>query len=121
MALNAQQVSTIQGYSQQWGTKMVFIGELVGPLSYVAGGQTVKASQLGWGGFDELDAGSGCSYTGTFYCRTQYLPKQISPSTLTPGGNPTVKVQWFVTATNAEVAPAVNLSSEIVRIRAIGV
>lgn len=115
----AQQLSPLPGYEQLWGTKKVFIGELVGPKSYVGGGQTVNASQLGWGGFDRVGMMS-LSYSGTFSFRTQILPVDAAPTAFNPNVK-SVKIIWIVVATGAEVAGAVDLSAEVGRFEAIGV
>ncbi len=115
----AQQLSPLPGYQQYWGTKLAFVGEVVGPKSYVTGGQTIQASQLGWGGFDFVNAGGSLSYSGTFYCRVQYLPVDAAPSVFNPGVK-SIKLLWYVLATNAEVAGAVDLSAEIVRLQFTG-
>lgn len=116
-----QAFSPISGYENRMGSKKSFVGELYGQLSYTTGGQVVNASQFGWGGFDIFDAGSGLSYSGTYYCRVQYMPVSGAPSKLSPGGNQQVKVIWIVTATGAEVANTTNISGEVIRIFALGV
>lgn len=118
--MNAQQSAPLMGYFQNFGTKNAGVFELAGPTLYAAGGQTLNASQFGMGGFDFVDAGGGLSYSGTYYCRIQYLPVDAAPSAQTPGGNTQVKVVWYVLATNAE-AGAIDLSTEIVRLFAMGV
>lgn len=117
MAPVAEQLNPLAGYEQLFGSKKVFIGELVGPTLYAAGGVTFNASQLGWGGLELLQG--SMSVSGTYYVRVQYLPIVAAPSTF-QGAVPTVKIVWIVTATGAEAA-AIDLSGEIIRIHAIGV
>lgn len=117
--MNAQQFAPLPGYPQQWGTKNVQNGEFAGPASYPTGGQTVNASQFGWGAFDEF-AVHGMTYSGTYYCRVQYLPIDAAPT----AQNQSVyqlKILWYVLATNAEVANAVDLSGEVARFFAVSI
>ena len=111
--MQAEQKAPLMGYPDLWGTKRAEIAEVAGPASYVTGGQTINASDMGFGGFDWVDAG-GQSYSGTYYGRISYLPVSAPPSAQNPACKQ-VKLQWIVTATGAEAAAAVNLSGEIMR------
>jgi len=116
--MNAQQSAPMVGYEQLFGTKKASVFELAGPTLYAPGGQTVNASQFGWGGFDYVSSGM-LSYSGTYFVRVQPLPVDAAPSAQKNGGNSQVKVVWYVVATGAE-AGAINLSAEIVRLLALG-
>lgn len=118
MSVVAQQLNPLPGYEQLWGSKKAFLGELVGPTLYASGGQTVNASQLGWGGFDMVQAPC-LSLSGTYMARVQLLPLDAAPSEFL-GACASVKVVWYVVATGAE-AGAVDLSTEVMRLFAIGV
>jgi len=117
--MNAEQVIPLPGYQQYWGSKLAFIGELAGQLSYTTGGQQFDASALGLGGFDSFEV-VGRSYSGTYRCEVQYLAVDAAPSA-PKGAVASVKIIWIVVATGAEVANAVDLSGEIIRFQAVGV
>lgn len=119
MSVTAQQLKPLDGYEQLFGSKKAMVAELVGPASYLAGGQTVTAAQLGWGGFDHAVA-QGFSLSGTFYGKVQLLPLDPTPSEFL-GAAQSFKMVWYVTSTNAQVADAVDLSAEVMRFFAIGV
>lgn len=116
--MNAEQKAPVDGYPQNFGTKHYLVDEFAGPTSYVTGGQTINASDVGMGTFDYFDAGE-LSYSGTYYFRVQPLPTSPNPSTQKPGITQ-VKVLWIVAATGLEVGPATNLSGEIARFIALG-
>src|SRR4051812_2663463 len=107
--MNAEQKAPVAGYAQNWGTKQVTVGEMAGPLSYLAGGQTVNATDLGWGGFDLFQVPM-LSYSGTYFCRVQPLAIDPAPCAQKPALTQ-VKVIWIVLATGVEVANAVDLST----------
>jgi hypothetical protein len=65
-----------------------------------------------------VDTGQGLSYSGTYYCRVQYLPIDAAPTAQNQSVYK-VNILWYVLATNAEVAPAVDLSGEVVRFKAV--
>lgn len=115
----ANTITVLPGYENQFGTKKKEVFELTGPAAYAAGGQLVSASDLGWGGFDEVHV-PGLSLSGTFLVRTQYLPIDAAPS-VPLGAARTVKLIWIVVATGAEVAALVDLSGEVIRVSALGV
>lgn len=117
--MNAQQKAPVAGYAQNWGTKQVTVDEMAGPALYAAGGQTVLASDIGWGGFD-LFTVPMLSYSGTYYCRVQPLTVDAAPSAQKPCLR-SVKVSWYVLATGVEVADNVVLTTEIVRFFAISI
>ncbi len=115
----AQALTPLPGYENIFGTKKAFVGELNGPVSYATGGQTVNASQLGWGGIDYASV-SALSLSGTFFGRIQLLPIDAAPS-VPLGSTASFKVIWVVLATGVEVAAAVDLSTEILRLFILGV
>ncbi|MGH7184488.1 MAG: hypothetical protein ACREJN_21290 [Nitrospiraceae bacterium] len=119
MSISAEQLVPLSGYENIFGTKKAFVGELVGPASYVTGGQEVTSSQLGWGGFDLVDCPC-LSLSGTYEGKIQLLPVDGAPSAFS-GSVQSVNVLWFVVATGAEVDGDVDLSGEIMRIFALGV
>jgi hypothetical protein len=114
----AQGLSPLAGYEQLWGNKKAFVGEVFGPTLYAAGGQTINASQLGWGGFDFAMV-CGLSASGTFYGYVQPLPVDATPS-LPQQTTGSFKLMWRVLATGAE-AGAIDLSNEVMKFFAIGV
>ena len=109
--------TTQSGQRDVFGGKQFATFDYAGPTAYnntsvgATSGDSISPTLFGffntiltpWGG-GNLDQ------TGTYYVRWQ--PQQNG---LTPW-----KLRWFVTATNAEVANGVNLSTYIVKIAAIG-
>lgn len=83
--------------------------DLDGPSSYLADGQSLTAADLGLRRI--LFASAGASDNGDQFCAVSHG----SHSSVT-----SVKVQWFVSSTGAEVANAVDLSGRFVRVRVIG-
>lgn len=118
--MNAQQKAPVQGFPQNWGTKQVEVGELAGPATYVTGGQTVNASDFGWGGFDAFLMPM-LSYSGTYYFLVQPLTVDASPSAQKPQLT-SVKVIWMVVATGVEAANGLTtLDDEVARFIAISI
>lgn len=117
--MNPNQVLPLPGYENIFGTKKAFVGEMAGPDAYAAGGAELRASTLGWGGFDAVQV-VGLSYSGTYYCYVQYLPVDAAPSDR-KDAVPAVSILWYVRATGAQVADEVDLSGEIIRLFALGV
>lgn len=105
---------SLPGYPNYAGHKVHEVYELVGPSSYSTGGQALTASQFGYGGFDAVHV-AGLSLSGTYFGRAQYLPVDAAPSANLLA-TPNVKIVWYVVATGAEVAAAVDLSGEILRL-----
>ena len=93
-----------------------------GPASYVSGGETwpsVNPNQvtggpnsLGEASVINILNGSGFSESGTYRIVPVYGGKGTIKSN--------IKVKWFVASTNAEVAAAVNLSTEVIRLTVLG-
>jgi len=100
---------TLTGYVDIWGKHAAGAIDHVGPTSYATGGQTLTAARYGLRSLDYV--GGGLSNSGTYYA----VGKPVGR-----GAKTTYKLVWFVTATNAEVAAAVNLSAETVRLFAFG-
>ena len=83
-------------------------------------GDIINASDLGFGGFDEVNGSwSGYSQTGNYIA--QVMPVQASDIPA-GGAGKRVAIQWFTTsaafgAKSTEVTGATNLSTEYVRLR----
>lgn len=108
----ANQITPLPGYPGNVANKKWEVFGYTGPASYVAGGDPVAASTLGWGGFDWI---SNCmDSSGTYY---------LEPSTVGGSNNakPTILIRWIVAATGADAAPGTNLSAVGARLLAIGV
>lgn len=88
--------------------KEVYV-DVDGPSSYVADGQTINASDLGFSYI--LHASAGGSDNGDQFCAVGHASK---------GAVKSVKVAWFVMSTGAEVANGVDLSGRFVRVRVVG-
>lgn len=104
----------LPGFESVWGANKVMVMDHYGPASYATGGETWTLSGLNWGGVLMFNA-MGEDFSGTYFMRI--IPQN------TPAGVPftTVKIQWFVVSTGAEVANATNLSTFAVRSILIGV
>ena len=114
-----------------WGDRPCAIIDWAGPASYTAvvngaapalptGGQAITPSAFGLGG-NQASAGLegifvvGSSLTGT------YTVQAFQTTAYNQGfPNPTWSLRWIIAATGAEVAGAVNLSAEIVRLVGFG-
>lgn len=115
----AEALTVVPGFQQYFGSKLKMVCEVTGPASYLAGGQTITNTSLGWGGFDVV-AVPMRSLSGTYRCEVQPLPIDATPS-VPLGAFQTFKIVWIVVATGAEVADAVDLSAEVVRFDALGI
>ena len=113
----------IDGFPQSWGAKVVGLARVTGPASYATytapstGGQDVQA--LGACGVKIIDfAIGGVSDSGLY--RAEVV--QIEASTVQGRslGASQMVLKWWVVATNAAVANAVDLSAETVSILVIG-
>lgn len=88
------------------------IADIFGPASYTnPGGQTVNASAFG------LLQVMGAWAVGI----TQDGLNTVYFTTLSGRSNKNIVARWFVTATGAEVANAVNLSTKRVTVLALGI
>jgi hypothetical protein len=115
----------LPGYTMPVGAKYEIIIDHDGPGSYnntgtfATSGEIINAADIGIGGF-ELVSDQTLSSDGLNYVLIQ-LPNQST--SVEPQGNalPTARIHWYVTATNAEVANAVNLAGKSVRLQIRGV
>lgn len=115
------------GYPDSWGNIRASVFPHAGPASYtqvtipsppvppMTGGDTVEAVEAGMKYFDFIVG--GITDSGTY--RVEAIPKALSSN---PNGaaTETMTLMWFVIATGAEVAGAVDLSDEVVRLLGIG-
>jgi hypothetical protein len=98
------------------GVSDVFGGHYYSPLdyagsaSYVQGGDSIGATSFGFNSSIQTLIGS-VSHSGTY---------RVDPRPLTSGIQTQWQLVWIVVATGLEVAGAVNLSGETVRLSAIG-
>lgn len=86
------------------------VQDVIGPASYTTGGVKVYANTFGMLSLRYINA-MGTTRSTTYYVR------EVSPS---GPGSSFVTLKWFVSATNAEVANATNLSAEFIRVLAVG-
>lgn len=100
---------TLTGYVDIWGKHAAGAIDHSGKASYVTGGDTLTASRYGLRSIDYV--GGGLSNSGTY---------EVRGKATGAGAHTTYKLVWFVVATGAEVAAAVDLSAEKVRIFAFG-
>lgn len=92
-----------------FGVKYHQVVDHKGPTSYPTGGETVNASDFANGGFDAVHL-SGLSLSGTYFARLLW------PSSSPGVSFKTFKLIWYVLATGVEVANAVDLSAEYLRL-----
>jgi hypothetical protein len=116
----------LDGYPASTGYQMQSVAGIQGPASYTqitpgtapavaTGGQTIYPNEFGLKYFDYVSA--GLSDTGIN--RVECIPG--APSNAGPSGAcASYTLRWVVVATGAQVAGAVDLSSEYVRVRALG-
>ena len=122
----------LPGYPNPIGQKVDSVFPHAGPSSYSqassgsapalsTGGDTVYAVEAGLKLIDHCTG--GVSDSGTYRVEVLYdSVSGIAGSSNPSAGQPktTVRLRWYVVATGAQVAGAVNLSAEIVRLRAVG-
>lgn len=120
------------GYPTDFGNKHYEIFDHLGPASYAnigtssGKGDIIKATDLGWGGFDRLSPSYGSySFTGNYFVKVFTNSSGTTPS-ITQGNQTQRVLQWFTTsaafgAVSTEVTNATNLSAEKVRFEAVGV
>ncbi len=115
----------LTGYPTSVGNKVVSVVGHAGPASYtqvssgtipVTGGDRVYASEFGMKFFDSVVA--MCADDGVN--SVLVIPTTDTDDFYGAGGMTSVILRWFVVATGAEVAGAVNLSTKTVRLQAIG-
>ncbi len=120
------------GYPTDISNKHFNIFDHTGPKSYAnigtssGAGDVINASDIGWGGFDELNAVSAA--TGSYSMSGTYIVKiftghTTTTPTFTQGIQNVRTLQWFTTsaAFGAISTNGTDLSAEIVRLDAIGV
>ena len=91
------------GYPDFIGYRQAFAGSGVGPASYVTGGDTVTLENPRR--FIDVIFGGNLTLSGTYFVRS--IPSAAQERA-------TWKVKWYVTSTNAEVAPGTNLAGETI-------
>lgn len=118
-------MAPLANYPDSFGSHRATVFPHTGPASYVQftdtpvlAGDTVYASESGIHGFDAVIP-VGLSDSGTYL--VQGVAPAGNPSTSRNGAQATTWIlRWVVVATGAEVAAAVNLSAEVVRLFALG-
>jgi hypothetical protein len=111
----------LHGYPQAIGASMLSILPHTGPASYVqivhatGVGDSVSGPEAGLKYFDWVSG--GLTDSGTY--RIEAAPKTVSTSPQGAAAT-TYLLKWVVVATGAEVAAAVDLSAQTVRLMAIG-
>lgn len=132
---NVQSNKPLPGYPTDLGNKHFEILDHYGPASYAnigtssGAGDVLKASALGWGGFDLVTAAfKGYSQSGNYIVLLFTTSSTTTPALTPPVGGAFTQVvlQWFTTsaafgAISTEVTNTTDLSAEIVRLEAWGV
>jgi hypothetical protein len=122
------------GYPVDLGNKHFEVFYHSGPASYknigttgaANSGDIIKATDLGWGGFDRVSPGfSAYSFSGNYIVHVVTGNTTTTP-TITKGKQTQVVLQWFTTsaafgAISTEVTNTTNLSAETVLLEAFGV
>ena len=119
--------TNVQGYPASFGSKVAYTWDHSGPASYVQYvvtpvGDIINASDVGYGGFDEVHASwGGYSNSGNYIVTIQQCLANDVPA---GGAAKRFTVQWFTTsaafgAKSTEATGATNLSAEYVRLNAI--
>lgn len=109
-------ITALNDYPQPYGSRMTIIANYVGPANYQAGGETLNASQFGWGAFDRVEGGSSWNAANN----TQlYTVRAYYPGGTTKSGN-NVALTWWYSANGVQVANATNLAGETARIQMTG-
>lgn len=109
---------TLTGYPTVIGSKRESLAIHSGPASYVqiaTTGDPVTATEFGLKWIESMAPAQSAS--GTYTVLPIFTNVQVNPYA---GGQTSVKLAWFTTAGMTEVAGAVNLSAERVRLTAIG-
>lgn len=107
----AVQIEPVPGYPAYIGNKYLQPFKYSGPFNYAPGGDPIHASDIGWGGFDWISAGTLDS-SATYY---------IQPVFTGSDANPTVFIKWIVAATGVEYAGGGALAGLNARLLALGV
>lgn len=99
----------IPGYETTIGSKLLIMVDHYGPASYSqATGDVYPVTNINRGGFDRVSAGTTLS--GTYSVVAIMTPAAVG------SGVTQVSLKWTVVSTGAQVANAVNLSAEVVRL-----
>jgi hypothetical protein len=115
----------LPGYMNYMGSKYEIIVDHDGPASYnntgtfATSGEVLNAIDFGLGGFEMADAQS-LSSDGLNYCWI-LLTGQSTSADVAGNAVPTIRVYWYVAATNAQVANAANMSGKSIRLQIRGV
>src|SRR5882762_1898866 len=105
-----------------YGAKYELVVDHDGPSSYAGGvgnGEVVLASDFGLGGI-ELCQVDALSSDGLNYAYVT-LTGQSTKAGITADAVASLKIRWYVLATNAEVANATDLSGKSIRLQIRGV
>jgi hypothetical protein len=111
-------VSSLPGYPQPFGSRLVNVVQYQGPTAYVQGGESLNATQFGWGSFDRVSGSDSvnANNSGNYSAKPRYPVSQASNSAT---GSQTVNI--VMTAANGtEAANNTNLSGEYVRLELFG-
>lgn len=107
-----------KGYPTAIAQKAIWIGDHSGPLSYTTGGETVTAQNLGFLRNLSAVVPMGVSVSGNYCVQADFTAK---------GNRTTCKLIWLYSPLNAlsqtawtQVAAAVNLSGETIKLMAVG-
>src|SRR5882724_6924160 len=105
----------LPGYMTEISNKYELIVDHTGPVLYVAGGETINASDFGLGGIETVSA-DGLSSPGLNGVAV------VLSSVASPTGSAlkSVKLKWFTTATMVTEASG-NLSAQTIRLQIRGV
>ena len=109
MAQGIGATHSILGTQQTFGGMYFNVLDVSGSASYVQGGDVIGATSFGFNNTIWTLIG-GVSHSGTYFAIARALNNGLTQWQLV----------WYVSATGAEVAAAVNLSTETVRLSALG-
>lgn len=105
----------LTGYPHTTGGQVWAVMDHSGPTSYTTGGETLTTFTLRLPGIDFISLPNpAVTISGN------YTVSIIYPSGYKGIPLPSVTMKWYVVATGLEVANGTNLSSELIRIQAIG-
>ncbi len=111
----------LPGYPQPWGTKEVDVFDHAGIVNYQqATRDVIHNTDLGLGGFDEVEVGSGYSQSGTYLVVVLY--PTLAAGKTSNGAIQSVTLKWFTLTSGlptAEVTNGTDLSGESVRVKVI--
>lgn len=121
----------MDGYPDSFGSHRASVFPHVGPSSYTqitegvapalaTGGDTVEAIEAGMKFFEYVSGGLTDSGKFRVECIPTTLSGVVASQASIPQPSRTYRLRWVVVATGAEVAGAVDLDAEIVRLFAVG-